>query len=316
MSSNKKTDKLLTEQLLRKDTKKRMENLYKTIKKSGGDIGEKVRKSEKSKEDKMPNSFYMDNPFGSNRKIDTWENFMKTDAHIDTPASRSRDPKSKPEMFYTFSDFSKYDTIKESILSETEKGEEFLDELNNELQELGLTEKQSENLIDNISNDVIEEWIYDYIYNDLRIDDVANKVRAKMKANESKDLEDMYFWKDKEKIDLTDDQWVKGTEEDKLRPMFKNLPNKKDRHPYDILRSGKFIEVDGITGQIINVKNKVVTLDVIDKETHKHKTITYDLVKLIKKMKNKEVKISDNTESKNIKIDTPFGKKFKMKQNK
>lgn len=229
---SKKANKIITEQLLRSETKKQMENLYKNIKKSGGDIGEKVRKTEKTKEDNLPNTQYMDNPFGSKRKLDTWENFSKNDAHI----------KSKTN---------------ENIKS-------------------------------------FDEFI----------------------INEEKDLKGMYTWKDEYGINLTDDSWVKGTEEDKLRPMFKNLPNIKDRYPYDVLRSGKFIETkDGkIIGQIDTIKNQILTLDVIDNE-NKHQTIEYDLVKLLKKLKNKEIKLTDNNSSKTIKIDTPFGTKFTIKNN-
>lgn len=95
----------INEALLRDSTKKQLSDLRKLITKGGGDIGDTVRKSEKSKEDKMPNTMYMDNPFSSNRKIDTWENFSKNDAHIKTVAAKSRDPKSKPTSMYTFIDF-------------------------------------------------------------------------------------------------------------------------------------------------------------------------------------------------------------------
>lgn len=204
MSKDKKVDKIISEQLLRDKSKKQMKDLHKLMKKSGGDIGEKVRKCEKSKENKMPNSIYIDNPFGSTRKIETFEDFSKS------------------------------------------------------------TKKQFEGKVE-------EKTI-------------------------STSLEDFYMWKDREKIDLNDDSWIKGTKEDFERPMFKNLPNQKDRFPYDILRSGNFIETkDGkIIGQINKIKGKSILLDVINDE-NKHELKEFDIVKLVKKIKDKDLKISSNS---------------------
>jgi membrane-associated HD superfamily phosphohydrolase len=205
--------KLVSETILRDKSRKQFQDIHKQMNKSGGDIGEKVRKSEKTKEDKLPNSYYMDNPFGSNRKIETYEDFSKS-----------------------------------------------------------------------------------------------------MKKQYESKLEDFYKVVDGEKIDLNDDSWVKGTDDDFLRPMFKNLPEQKDRFPHDINRSGKFIETkDGkVIGQINNIKGKVIIIDIIDKDD-KHQYIEYDMKKLIKKIVNKEIKLIDNSKEKNIKIDTPWGTKFKIK---
>lgn len=207
------SEKRINESLMRDSNKKQMEKLFKTVKKSGGDIGMRVHKDEKTKQTDMPNSFHIDNPFGSGRKIDTYEGFTNTKT-----------------------------------------------------------------------------------------------------VNESK-LEDFYSWVDSETINLNDDSWIKGTKEDFERPMFKNLPNHKDRFPYDVLRSGKFIETkDGkIIGQIGTMKNTVVTLDIIDDE-HKHQTVEYEVKKLVKKLKNNEIQLTDNSTSKNVKIDTPFGTKFNIKK--
>jgi hypothetical protein len=51
-----KVEKVLSEQLLRDKSKQQMKDVLKACEKDGGDIGMKVRKSEKTKEDKMPNS--------------------------------------------------------------------------------------------------------------------------------------------------------------------------------------------------------------------------------------------------------------------
>jgi len=220
-----KSEKVLSEQLLRDKTKKQMQDLHRTMSKSGGDIGEQVRKSEKTKEDKMPNSIYMDNPFGqSKRKIETFEDFCS----------------SARKTFESFDD--------QSIIS-TYEG--FL----------------------------------------------------------PKHLEDMYFWRTKDSISLNDDNWVKGNSDDFLRPMFKNLPNHKDRHPYDVLRSGKFIETkDGkVVGQIDTIRGNMVTLDIID-ENNEHQYVDFEVNKLIKKIKNNELKVNSNTKAKDKKINYPWGK--------
>lgn len=173
----------INESLMRKSTKERMQKLYNEIKKDGGDIGEKVSKSQKHKESEMPNAFHIDNPFGSGRHIDTYENYC----------------------------------LKES--------------------------------------------------------------RGSIKS-----LEDMYTSPNGEGIDITDDRWVKGTDEDKLRPMFNNHPNIKDRYPVDILRVGKFITIGKQTAQILSLKNNVVLVDVINDE-NEHEVKEISVVKLLKQMK-------------------------------
>ncbi len=80
------------ESLLRDSTKRQMVELNRTIKKEGGDIQDKIRKDEIKKEDKMPNAFYMDNPFDSDRSsIETQEHFMKNGAHYKTTAMKSKE---------------------------------------------------------------------------------------------------------------------------------------------------------------------------------------------------------------------------------
>lgn len=59
--------------LPRKHNLKQLKKLRNITK--GKDIGDIVSKGEKNKESKMPNAYWMDNPF--DRKIDTYENFIK-----------------------------------------------------------------------------------------------------------------------------------------------------------------------------------------------------------------------------------------------
>lgn len=180
-----KNDKV-NEQLIRKESKKKMDKLYKEIKKAGGDIGEKVAKSQQRKETSMPNAYYINNPFDGKRYIDTFESFC----------------------------------LKES------------------------------------------------------------------RYYQSPSLEDMYSTVDGASIDETDYRWVKGTKEDKLKPMFNNHPNQIDKS-LDVLRVGKFIEIDGVVGQIHSIKNKILVVDVINKD-NKHEMKEYDLIKVLKKIKYKD----------------------------
>lgn len=172
------------QQMLRDESKKRWQKLYKDIQKQGGDIGDKVRKDQKTKEDKEPNCYYMNNPWDGKRHVDTYESFC----------------------------------LKESIKATS--------------------------------------------------------------------LEDMYKNKDVNGIDLNDDSWIKGTKEDKERPMFNNHPDKVDRYPMEI-GINKFITIDGVTGQINSIKNKVIILDIINDE-NKHEYKEYNLATVLKKLKNKE----------------------------
>jgi hypothetical protein len=268
---NKKVEKVLSEQLLRDKSKNQMKDLLKTVKKSGGDIGMKVRKDEKTKEDKMPNSIYMDNPFASSRKIETFEDFCSSarktfeGAKTDNKEMEGEDP--------CWDDY----------------------------EMIGTKEKDGKEVPNCVPKDK------------------SKKDKDKEKTNESiistfesflpKHLEDMYFWRDREGISLNDDNWVKGTFDDFLRPMFKNLPNHKDRHPYDVLRSGKFIETkDGkIVGQIDTMRGNMVTLDIID-ENNEHQYVDFEIDKLVNKIKDNQLKVNSNTTSKNKKVNFPWGK--------
>jgi hypothetical protein len=73
--------KHLDESMLRDKSKQQMMNLKKTIDNAGGDIADKVYKSEQSKEGDMPNSYHLDNPFASSRRIETYGDFVKNDTH-------------------------------------------------------------------------------------------------------------------------------------------------------------------------------------------------------------------------------------------
>lgn len=117
MKKNNKID----ESLLRDRSKKQLQNLKKTIDASGGDIESKVRKGSKYKENKIPNTIYMDNPFGSKREIDTWENFSKNDANNKSIAAASTQP-SNIKKLSRFTDFKKRGALKESM-NEAKKSE-------------------------------------------------------------------------------------------------------------------------------------------------------------------------------------------------
>jgi len=427
MSKNKKVDKVLSEQLLRASTKKQMANLFKEINKSGGDIGMQVRKGEKTKEDKMPNSIYMDNPFGSSRKIETYEDFstqqrktyesnITTFEKFDTDEveqiDESTDQPIKIELKnvryhqghdgdglnadlfingikclhiyddarggeFQYTPYTHNAKDPEKIKTLINLFDEYVESLPEEtITDFGDKPFQLKPDRDTVIGKLEEEWAKaknerkfnkqmetrilfgipgedSYRYFDIKrplksipketlqkfiIDKVKPKLvngieilntnleELGISLTESIDtgineriatkLEDFYMWKDRKIIDLNDDSWVKGTKEDFLRPMFKNLPDHKDRFPYDILRSGKFLETkDGkIVGQIDTLKGKVIVLDIINDE-NKHEYKEFNLVKLVDKIKDKELKVTSNTKSKKVKIDTPWGTKFDIKEN-
>ena len=277
---SKKTDKLNEAALLTDNNKKQQQKLYKTVKAAGGDIGMRVRKDEKTKEDKMPNAIYMDNPWGSSRHIDTYASFQVRESKV----TEIED-----------------DQIIEEAGLPTKKGADQFKKFMKKATK-GKKKGKKEKGVKDLTGAHIstyESWASAF-------KDVHNPTR----------LEDFYMWLDRDKIDLNDDSWVRGTEEDFVRPMFKNLPNHKDRFPYDVLRDGKFLETkDGkIVAQINKLKGKVIVLDIID-EDNKHQYVEFDLVKIVKKIKDKELKINSNEKSKDVKIDTPWGTKFKIKEN-
>ena len=168
----------INEQLMRSESKKRWQKLYNNVKKQGGDIGEKVAKSEQTKQTSIPNAYYINNPWDGKRHIDTYESFC---------------------------------------LKESKKQE--------------------------------------------------------------KSLEDMYTTLDGNGIDDTDFNWIKGDKEDKKRPMFNNHSDIIDNNA---LRIGTFIEIDGVIGQIKSIKDKKVTIDIINNE-NEHELKVYELSKILKK---------------------------------
>jgi len=268
---SKKTDEINEASLITNANKKQQEKLYKTVKAAGGDIGMRVRAGEKTKEDKMPNAIFMDNPWGSSRHIDTYSSFQVRES-----VELNDDDEQLTEGLPTAKGAKQF----KSFMKKATKGKK-----------KGKKEKGVKDLT-GASISTYESWS-----------------SAFKGMNNPTRLEDFYMWKDRDSIDLNDDSWVRGTKEDFERPMFKNLPNHKDRFPYDVLRSGKFLETkDGkIVGQIDVLKGEVIVLDVID-ENNEHQYVEYDVVKLVKKLKDKELKINSNTTSKNVKIDTPWGK--------
>lgn len=106
--------------------------------------------------------------------------------------------------------------------------------------------------------------------------------------NESKKSEEKH-------ITTSIDNWIqdldpdiKGTANDKLRPMFVNRPNNEIRPSYDINRAGKYVEVNGITGQVVGLKNGMVLVDIINKDTNKHEIVEMTMKEIIKSDKKKK----------------------------
>jgi len=389
-----KSKEQIFESLLRDGTKRQMEELNRTIKSSGGDIHDNVRKSQNTKEDKMSNTYYMDNPFDSKRtSIETQEHFVKNGAHYRTEPMKSKDPKKikKTKMKKTneeleFSDGMKFDTSGPLRKEEREDGwyvigngmlipvrdeqeaDEYIDDKD---ENYGYHYKKQDfykrdNNI-NIEDEEVDEEGQEYIsrqgrkipisrdyqydedededlkeyqkYNskkksdktklNLKRNDKAIKDKEKLdkeadeagkkseeKINESKkstkkepfiptkklkNLKSFYEICDKdgnatEKSDVNDDSWIKGSKEDKLRPMFVNLPDSTIRPSYDVLRTGKMIAIFGKEGRIVGIKNGQLYISVMNDETNKHETIKYDMedvVKELKKSNKKSKKDSD-----------------------
>jgi len=75
------------ESLLRKSTLTQMKRINAEIKKAGGDIEDKVDKTDRN----FPNQYWVDNPFDSDRQVATIDDHMK----IDIPESSNTKKKSK-----------------------------------------------------------------------------------------------------------------------------------------------------------------------------------------------------------------------------
>jgi len=325
-----KVDKTLSEGAMLTDAnKKQQEKLYKTVKAAGGDIGMRVRADEKNKEDKMPNAIFMDNPWGSGRHIDTYSKFQPRTV----------------ESVKTINESTKYKYVIKTYNGEKLEDEEivYLDQPDLTTYDDGvpMTLGSNQELIELVDDkDYIKEGkqIEDQLVEEAGLattkgadqfkkfmkkgtkgkkkgkkekgtKDLTGAVISTYESFLPKHLEDMYFWRDRDGIALNDDNWVKGTKEDFERPMFKNLPDHKTRHPYDVLRSGKWIETkDGkVVGQIDTMRGHMITLDIID-EDNKHQYVNFEINKLIKKIKDNELKINSNTTSKNKKVNMPWGK--------
>jgi len=98
---------------------------------------------------------------------------------------------------------------------------------------------------------------------------IIERAKKKSKVTESKNNYHINNWIQELDTD------VKGTMDDKLRPMFVNRPNKEIRPSYDVLRAGKYITVDGQDCQIIGLKNGELLVDFINKDNkHEVKKIT------------------------------------------
>jgi hypothetical protein len=87
-----------------------------------------------------------------------------------------------------------------------------------------------------------------------------------------------------EKSNINDDSWIKGKEEDFIRPMFKNLPDTSIRPNYDPLRSGKMITLFGKDCRVVGIKNGELTVHVMGKDD-KYGTEKYDMKDVMKELK-------------------------------
>lgn len=285
MRTNKrKSNKMIAEQLVRSSTKKQQEKLYREVKKAGGDIGMRVRKDEKTKEDKLPNVVYMDNPFGSNRFIETYEDFLKANESAGSLA-RPNNTNRRGSRLHEEAGLPRKDTVKKikKFAKKAKKG----------------------------GKDIGDKTKDKYTKDPL----AANAEISTYESMHQKQLKHLYYWRDRDKISLNNDSWVRGTADDFDRPMFKNLPDNIDRYPYDVLRSGKFIETkDGkLVGQIDRLKDNQVIIDVIN-DNNEHEYVAYDLNKLVKKIKDKTLKVTANSTYKEERIKIPKSK-FKIKVN-
>lgn len=98
--------------------------------------------------------------------------------------------------------------------------------------------------------------------------------------------------------DIDDDSWVKGTDEDKLRPMFKNLPDSTIRPSYDVLRAGEWISILGVEGMIIGIKNGKLLVDVVTKDSNKHEVVKLNLLDVVKEFKKTNKSETKKSETK------------------
>ena len=76
---------------------------------------------------------YMDNPFDSDRQIDTWEHFSKNDAHNKSIATKSSEPKSKLSgKMRKFEQF-KNEITNESKIEQSQPIENWIQELDTDV---------------------------------------------------------------------------------------------------------------------------------------------------------------------------------------
>jgi len=303
----------INEALMRDSTKKQMQNLLKDINHQGGDIGSKVRKDEKTKEDKMPNAVYMDNPFDSDRFIDTWEHFSTHDAHNRTTTDKMNDSKRGGVV----ESFEKFTSIKEDF-DEEDFDEEDFDEaavsLINDLKyNYNVTDQEINQLRNLLEDGNKEEFVKRYIKKTGKtvselpeailaselLEKVSTKTSTKVSTKTSTKTP-----KKEEKVVLGINDWIQTLDSDvignccdKTKPMFVNRPNITNRSSYDVLRTGKFIEFEGYTGQIIGIKGNQIELDIID-ENNKHVSKTFPLNQVLKALKNNEIEV-DKEKKKN-----------------
>jgi hypothetical protein len=91
------------------------------------------------------------------------------------------------------------------------------------------------------------------------------------------------------KSNVNDDSWVKGTKEDLVRPMFKNLPDTTIRPSYDVLRTGSIVTLFGRDCRVEGIKNGELTVSVMGKDD-KHETQKYDMKDVLKEIQKNNKK--------------------------
>lgn len=163
------------------------------------------------------------------------------------------------------------------------------------------------------------EYMRDYIYHgrsempeeyNESVVNEAKKTKTKTKTKKDNSIEPFkrlknlkhfhelsYDGDTTEKSNVNDDSWVKGTKEDLLRPMFKNLPDTTIRPSYDVLRTGKMITLFGRESRVIGIKNGELTVDVMGKDDE-HEIVKYDMNNVLKELEKSNKKENKTKKSK------------------
>ena len=79
------------ENLMRKSSLTQMKRINAEIKKQGGDIEDKVDKTDRN----FPNQYWVDNPFDSDREVATYDDYAKIDIPESSNHKKSKKKKKK-----------------------------------------------------------------------------------------------------------------------------------------------------------------------------------------------------------------------------